>query len=82
MAPFYVRVSTTEEAKKMRQQVADAESALPLTVSARGFWQDAQGPNMLGKLTRYETCLENRFHRLLRELERLQAQRVEGEVVE
>jgi hypothetical protein len=72
----------TEEVKKMRQQVADAESALPLTVSARGFWQDAQGPNMLGKLTRYETCLENRFHRLLRELERLQAQRVEGEVVE
>jgi len=74
----------TEEVKKMRQQVADAESALPppLAMSARGFWQDAQGSNMLGKLTRYETCLENRFHRLLRELERLQAERVKGEIVE
>ena len=77
-------IPSTDDVKEVRQQVAEAENALPppLAMSARGFWQDAQGPNMLGKLTRYETCLENRFHRLLRELERLQAERVKGEIVE
>jgi len=46
--------------------------------SALGFLQDDRN---LDKLGRYETRLENRLHRLLRELERLQAQRVEGEIV-
>jgi len=51
------------------------------SVSAEGFFQDAVGSNVLEKLGRYETRLVNRMHRLLGELDRRLAQRVEGEIV-
>ena len=37
---------------------------------------------MLDKLARYEMRLESRLYRLVRELDHLHAQRVEGEIVE
>jgi hypothetical protein len=52
-----------------------------VSVGVEGFWHDAVGPNVLEKLGRYETRLVNRLHRLLRELDRPQSQRVEGEIV-
>jgi len=73
-----------EETAAARHQLQAAKErprpALPM--SALGFLEDAKRLNMLDKLTRYETRLENRFYRLLHELARLQAQRVEGEIVE
>ena len=52
-----------------------------VSVDVEGFWHDAVGPNVLEKLGRYETRLVNRMHRLLGELDRRLAQRVEGEIV-
>ena len=63
-------------------QAAEEDSRPELITSVLGFLEDAQGFNMLDKLTRYETRIENRLYRLLRQLERLQAERVEGEIVE
>ena len=63
-------------------QAAEEEYRPELITSALGFLEDAQGFNMLDKLTRYETRIENRLYRLLRQLERLQAERVKGEIVE
>ena len=63
-------------------QAAEEESRPELMTSALGFLEDARGVNMLDKLTRYETRIESRLYRLLRQLERLQAERVEGEIVE
>lgn len=63
-------------------QAAEEESRPELITSALGFLEDARGVNMLDKLTRYETRIESRLYRLLRQLERLQAERVEGEIVE
>jgi hypothetical protein len=72
-----------EELEELEEQfqAAEEESQPELITSAVGFLEDAQGFNMLDKLTRYETRIENRLYRLLRELTRLQDQRVEGEVM-
>ena len=42
---------------------------------ARGFIEDAAGPNAMAKLTRYETALARRRDRALEKLEALQAVR-------
>jgi hypothetical protein len=47
---------------------------------ATAFAHDGSQMDSLGRLTRYETALERRFHRLLHELQRLQAVRA-GQIV-
>jgi len=44
------------------------------------FFNDARGPDCLGKLSRYESALERGFYRALHELQRLQSVRA-GEAV-
>jgi len=67
-----------------RQQVQAAKEAFEAAraMSVTGFLEDARGANMLDKLARYEMRLESRLYRLVRELDHLHAQRVEGEIVE
>jgi len=74
--------SAEEQAAAERVRATRAAAREALTVGATGFLRDARGANMLDTLTRYEAGLANRVRSDMRELERLQAQRVEGELVE
>jgi hypothetical protein len=75
------KVDDQVQAAQEQLQAAEEHPRPELVTSTVGFLQDARGVNMLDRLTRYETRLENRLYRLLRELERLQTQRVKGEIV-
>ena len=77
---FGVSEEASPEGASLDGPSSDGPSGVPLSIE--GFMHDAEGPNLLEKLGRHERRLENRFHRLLRELERLQGQRVSGAVVE
>ena len=66
-----------EELEALEKQADDS-----LAIAATGFLRDASGLNMLDKLTRHETRLMNTLKRILRELEELAAQSVEGEIID
>ena len=48
-----------------------------VSIGAQAFMLDATGADTLGKLTRYETSLENSLFKALKQLQELQAGRVE-----
>jgi len=64
------------------EMVEVKEDVGPLGIGVHGFVRDLHGVDMVSKLTRYETHLANRLQRILGQLAALQAERVEGEVVE
>ena len=71
-----------ERAAQEQLQAVEKEAHDSLAIAAAGFLRDASGLNMLDKLTRHETRLMNTLKRILRELEELEGQRVEGEIID
>src|SRR5215207_1145886 len=62
-----------EATSKAREM--DAKQEAETATLGRTFIRDADGANAFSKLSRYETNLEQRFHKALHELQRLQAAR-------
>lgn len=74
----------SDEDRVAQEQVEAVQAAArkALSMSASGYLRDAMGPNLIERLGRYETRLENRRTRVLKELERQQDQRMAGEIVD
>ena len=73
-----------EVATRTGQNSAAADSKIKLAknqagvdYAAQAFLSDALGPNVLAKLSRYETAIANRTLRAMRELRELRADQVE-----
>lgn len=72
-----VKVTDEELHEQLVNRICDAHTLKDTEEArlARGFIEDAAGPNAMAKLTRYETALARRRERALEKLETLQAAR-------
>ena len=60
--------------------VQKAEQRKEIPTLGQAFLNDANGPNALSKISRYEAAIWRSIYRTLHELQRLQAARSEAEV--